>query len=110
MQEASGADLRAASAQGTILRIKYEGAWYGHGNVGGISDNGSGSGGNSSPAASNTHHEHSSTVSSGSSYSFAGFAVLAMGAAVVRVGRRRDNSGDNVQDGEDTYIEMAEPQ
>ena len=62
------------------------------------------------PAASNTHHEHSSTVSSGTSYSFTGFAVLAMGAAAVRVGRRRDNSGDNVQDGEDTYIEMAEPQ
>ena len=107
MQEASGADLRAASAQGTILRIKYEGAWYGHGNVGGISDNGSGSGGNSSPRG--FQYSSKTFQYSRTSYSFAGFAVLAMGAAAVRVGRRRDNSGDNVQDGEDTYIEMAEP-
>ncbi len=34
MEAASSSDLKAASEQGTILLIKYKGAWYGNGTVG----------------------------------------------------------------------------
>mmetsp|Transcript_45298 Transcript_45298/g.95031 ORF Transcript_45298/g.95031 Transcript_45298/m.95031 type:complete len:471 (-) Transcript_45298:235-1647(-) len=114
MQQASGADLQAASSQGTILRIQYDGVWYGHGNVDGSSDEG-GDGGSSSghsfrysSNAVQFQYQYSRT-----SYSFAGIAVLALGAAAVRVRKRRrgtlDGDIDDVGDGEDAYVEMAAP-
>ena len=36
MEVASASDLAAASAQGTILLIEYDGAWYGNGTVGDV--------------------------------------------------------------------------
>ncbi|KAL7531630.1 hypothetical protein ACHAWF_003857 [Thalassiosira exigua] len=100
MAQASSKDLSEASSQGTILRINYNGVWYGSGHAGDVGSSSSGYG---------SSYSSSSSSSSGSYYTFVysfaggGTALLALGGALFRARRRRGTPGDDV------YVEMAEP-
>ena len=118
MEEASASDLQAASSQGTILRINYNGAWYGNGFVGDVTQ-GSEEKNNkqnnerqqkSSQKRSSWQSSWQSSYSRGYgvNYGFVGggLAILALGATAQR---RVTLDNDVVEDEDDAYVEMAEP-
>lgn len=118
MEEASASDLQAASSQGTILRINYNGAWYGNGFVGDVTQGSEEKNNNqNNERQQKSSQKRSSWQSSwqsshsrryGVNYGFVGggLAILALGATAQRRGTL-DN--DVVEDEDDAYVEMAEP-
>jgi len=126
MEEASAFDLSTASSQGTILRIKYNSAWYGYGLVGDVTQGNEGASSSSSNNGnqSNSNRRKSSYSSGkygqyqryGTSYSFVGgaAAILALGGAASRIRRRRAQGSGTLDDGveedqDESYVELSEP-
>ncbi len=119
MEEAYASDLATASSQGTILKIKYDGTWYGSGLVGDVSSS-SGSYGSddeedsdeeSAGRRESSYGSYTYRYKYGTGYSFAGAAaLLALGGGAVRVRRRTREQGTLDLDAEgDDYVEMAAP-
>ena len=121
MEEAYASDLATASSQGTILKIKYDGAWYGSGLVGDVSSSRSygsddeeddeDSDEESSGRRESTYGSYTYRYKYGTGYSFVGaVALLALGGGAVRVRRRTREQGTlDVDAKDDDYVEMAAP-